>query len=126
MLNEKNDLPAANRWAFFFLCWQQPKEERRDPNGMPIQERKKLTKHAIRLERNEAESEMRIMFAMCRDGSTVHVFGNTISVSGRGMSETYILCGNMLTGPHGFRLMNCRSVDEAFCMVCGVHGGKSW
>lgn len=65
------------------------------------------------------------MFAMCRDGSTVHVFGNTISVSGRGMSETYILCGNMLMGPRGFRSMNCRSIDEAFCLVCGVHGGKN-
>lgn len=78
------------------------------------------------MKRNEAEREMHIMFAMCRDGSTVHVFGNTISVSGRGMSETYVLCGNMLTGPHGFRSMNCRGIDEAFCMVCGVHGGKSW
>lgn len=66
------------------------------------------------------------MFAMCRDGSTVHAFGNAISVSGRGMSETYVLCGNMLTGPHGLRSMNCRSIDEAFCLVCGVHGGKKW
>ncbi len=79
-----------------------------------------------RMKRNEAEREMHIMFAMCRDGSAVHVFGNTISVSGRGMSETYVLCGNMLTGPHGFRSMNCRGIDEAFCMVCGVHGGKNW
>lgn len=28
------------------------------------------------------------MFAMCRDGSAVHVFGNTISVSGRGERQT--------------------------------------
>ena len=68
---------------------------------------------------------MRNMFAMCRDGSAVHVFGNTISVSGRGMSETYVLCGNMLTGPHGFRSMNCRSIDEAFCLVCGVRAGEA-
>lgn len=69
---------------------------------------------------------MRIMFAMCRDGSAVHVFGNTISVSGRCGSETYVLWGNTLTGPHGFRSMNCRSIDEAFGLVCGIHGGKSW
>ena len=78
------------------------------------------------MKRNKTESEMRNMFAICRDGSTIHVSGNTISVSGRGMSEAYVLCGNMLTGPRGFRSMNCRSIDEAFCLVCGVHGGKSW
>lgn len=53
------------------------------------------------------------MLAMCRDGSTVHAFGNAISASGRGMSETYVLCGNMLMGPRGFRSMNCMSIDEA-------------
>lgn len=80
----------------------------------------------LRMKKNKTESEMRIMFAMCRDGSAVHVFGNTISVSGRCGSETYVLWGNTLTGPHGFRSMNCRSIDEAFGLVCGIHGGKSW
>lgn len=123
----KKDLPAANRWVFFFLYWQQPKEEGAAQwNAYSRTSEIDASCDSPRMKRNKTESEMRIMLAMCRDGSTVHVFGNTISVSGRGMSETYVLCGNMLTGPHGFRSMNCRSVDEAFCMVCGVHGGKSW
>lgn len=41
-------------------------------------------------------------------------------------SHKVLLCGNMLMGPRGFRSMNCRSIDEAFCLVCGVHGGKNW
>lgn len=44
------ELPATNRWFFFFMCWQQPKEERSSPNGMLIPERQKLTRYAIRLE----------------------------------------------------------------------------
>lgn len=52
--DEKNeqpyDLPATNRWVFFFLCWQQPKEERAAFDEMPIPERQKLTHRAIRLE----------------------------------------------------------------------------
>ena len=119
-------LPQAGG-SFSFLCRQRPKEEEAAQwNAYSRTSQIDSWCDSHRMKRNETESEMSIMFAMCRDGSIVYAFGNAISVSGRGVYETYVLCGNMLTGPHGFRSMNCRSIDEAFCLVCGVHGGKNW
>lgn len=64
------------------------------------------------------------MTAMCRDGSIVNTSLNTITVGGRGYTETYVLFEHLLTGPGGFVSWNCKDINEAFCMVCWMRGGK--
>lgn len=64
-----------------------------------------------------------MLAAACKDGSFVSVSGNMIVASGDG---TYIWTGFSLSGPRGMVSMSCRSIQEAFGIVVGLHGGSNF
>ncbi len=61
--------------------------------------------------------------AVCNDGVIVNCMGSFIQTS---KGETYILMGNMLTGPNGFRSMNVKNETEAEAIIIGLYGGKKF
>lgn len=61
--------------------------------------------------------------AHCNDGTVVSMTGNFINTS---KGESYVYSGRTLVGPRGLVSMNVGSVEEAFGMVCGMHGGKKF
>lgn len=59
--------------------------------------------------------------ASCKDGTFVHTMGNMIMCSD---GKTYVWTGYGLTGPYGMVSNHCTSINEAFGIVVGLHGGS--
>lgn len=62
------------------------------------------------------------MSAHCKDGTFVVLSGNTITCSN---GTTYIYSGTTLMG-NGQYYPNISSIDAAFGIVVGLHGGKAY
>lgn len=62
--------------------------------------------------------------AIAKDGVVVTMNGNIISVSN---GEIYSFCdGLLVSSVSGFTSIGCRNVTEAFGIVLGLHGGRSF
>ena len=62
------------------------------------------------------------MQAIARDGTYVTTFGRSTITTSAG--ETYQMSGSFLTGPGGILSSNCKSINEAFDPILGLHGGR--
>lgn len=62
------------------------------------------------------------MQAIAKDGTHITAFGRNAITTSTG--ESYRLAGNFLTGPGGILSSNCKSINEAFATILGLHGGR--
>ena len=62
------------------------------------------------------------MQAIARDGTYVTTSGRSTITTSAG--ETYQMAGSFLTGPGGILSSNCKSINEAFATILGLHGGR--
>ncbi|MBD5584302.1 MAG: hypothetical protein HDQ88_04415 [Clostridia bacterium] len=64
-----------------------------------------------------------MMQTSCKDGTFVHAVGNIIHCSD---GTSYVWTGYGLSGPYGMASGNCRTINEAFGIVVGLHGGSAF